>query len=134
MSEFIFFPSKHSQIRHLDEKKMGRLQKIAMEAVEQCGRSDLVSLSVLPDFPQCSKGKNIFLHTGEQTVPVDEAVKHVESEQCITLFVGPEGGWSQEEATMFYQNQDALSVSLGSRVLRLETVTPAVAFMFMDGY
>lgn len=134
VSEFIFFPSKYSQIRHLDEKKVARLQKIAMEAIEQCGRSDLVSLSALPNFPQCSKGKSIFLHTGEQTVPVNESVKRVESEQSITLFVGPEGGWNQEEAEMFYQNPDALSVNLGSRVLRLETVTPVVAFMFMDWY
>lgn len=134
VSEFIFFPSKYSQIRHLDEKKVARLQKIAMEAVEQCGRSDLVSLSMLSDFPQCSKGKCIFLHTSEQTIPINEAVEHVEDEQGMTLFIGPEGGWSQEEATMFYQNPDALSVNLGSRVLRLETVTPVVAFMFMDWY
>jgi 16S rRNA U1498 N3-methylase RsmE len=46
VSEFVFFPSKYSQIRSLDDKKIGRLQKIAMEAIEQCGRSDIVTLSL----------------------------------------------------------------------------------------
>lgn len=134
VSEFVFFPSKYSQIRTLDEKKIGRLQKIAMEAVEQCGRSDIITLSVSPQVPSLDEWKFLFLHTGEKNIHIDDAVKKVDIEHHITILVGPEGWWSPDEVTLFMNSPDVISVSLGSRILRLETVTPAVAFILMNWY
>jgi 16S rRNA (uracil1498-N3)-methyltransferase len=46
--------------------------------------------------------------------------------QCVALFVGPEGGFSAEEAALA-EAADATLVSLGPRILRSETASPLLA-------
>ena len=134
VSEFVFFPSKYSQIRSLDDKKIGRLQKIAMEAIEQCGRSDIVTLSLSSWIPILDEGKSLFLHTGEKNIHMGDVLREVEQDQHITLLVGPEGWWSPDEVTLVANSTNVIGVNLGTRILRLETVTPAIAFMLMNWY
>lgn len=134
VSEFVFFPSKYSQIRSLDDKKIGRLQKIAMEAVEQCGRSDIVTLSLSSWIPILDEGKSLFLHTGEKNMHISDVLREIEQDQHITLLVGPEGWWSPDEVTLVASSTNVIGVNLGTRILRLETVTPAIAFMLMNWY
>ena len=134
VSEFTFFPSQYSQIRTVDEKKIGRLQKIAIEAVEQCGRSDIVSISFSPKIPLLEEWKFLFLHTGEKNIHINAALQALDNEGCVSFLVGPEGWWSPDEVSIFMGSPHIIGVSLGNRILRLETVTPAIAFMLMHWY
>lgn len=63
---------------------------------------------------------------------MNHIMKEIEDEASLTLLVGPEGGWSSDEVDIFQKNANVLGVSLGSRILRLETVTPVIAFMVMN--
>jgi 16S rRNA (uracil1498-N3)-methyltransferase len=44
----------------------------------------------------------------------------------ITLWIGPEGGWSREELTQF-ETVGAQRITFGARVLRTESAAAAIA-------
>jgi|GEM_PF-4044876 len=41
--------------------------------------------------------------------------------QTLSLFVGPEGGWSSNEKTRFFDDERIIPVHIGERILRAET-------------
>ena len=51
----------------------------------------------------------------------------------LILFIGPEGGYSQDEAEAAESNGAAL-VSLGKRILRVETAAPVAVTLVMKEY
>ena len=109
-------------ISERSEKKsfnLERAKKIAIEASEQCGRADVPVLECIMGLEECimdERGeKIIFDQTGE---PFSFFVIH--NTYPISLFVGPEGGWTEKELEMF-KNANAKIYSLGKLILRAET-------------
>lgn len=108
--------------------KLGRWQKIAKEASEQCGRADLPAITELQSFAQVlSQGKNFDLALIpwelEKTITLKQVLKNLTAEKPLTLLIviGPEGGFSQQEVEQAKAHAFT-SVSLGPRILRTETV------------
>ncbi len=110
----------------LDEKtaakKTARLQKIALEAAMQSGRG--VVPRVLPPAglqeALCrakAQGELLFCYE-KGTASLRQALKSIGDR--VFLFVGPEGGFSPEEAALA-QSFGAKLLSLGPRILRTET-------------
>ena len=62
---------------------------------------------------------------GKILAPVD-----FEKHPKIAVFIGPEGGFSEEEAKLA-ENHGAKLVTLGRRILRTETAAPAVLAMLV---
>ena len=104
-----------------------RLEKIATESAEQCGRGDipkifpitpltkiLESVSALPQ-TQC-----IAFNMGG--MPSKDIQKKTNKD--IYIFIGPEGGWSEEDVTLLEQHYVDIH-SLGETVLRAETAAIA---------
>lgn len=120
-------------ITERSEKKdlnMERLNKIAVEASEQCGRGDVpVVHSARPDLANVfvdsvskdsSKSINgIAFHT-EGSARSDLAEGLESQTQSLAVFIGPEGGWSPSELELFHNNKIEIC-SLGKQVLRAET-------------
>lgn len=115
----------------LDEKdrvkKRERLQKIAVEAIGQCGRTDDVSIKEIKKIDEVLKDELAYdliliCHEKEekniQTV-LDGVNK--ESIQNIAVFVGPEGGLDNEEVQKILKQENSKVVCFGERVLRAET-------------
>lgn len=114
-------------ITERSEKKdlnMERLQKIAVEASEQCGRGDVpVVHSARSDLaqvfsqPVANDGsesiRGVAFHT-------DGGARSDLAGQSLAVFIGPEGGWSPAELDMFHANKVSIC-SLGKQVLRAET-------------
>lgn len=94
-----------------------RLQKIAIEASEQCGRVDVPEISTCEDleslFDSNQYGKKVVLDMG------GEKLQSISGEK-ILLFIGPEGGWSDDEKNMF-KDKGVTVASIGENVLRAET-------------
>lgn len=98
-----------------------RLNKIVKEASEQSGRFysstvfnviDLKKISILKD------DLNIVLNMdGENILSVTSAIKKSKN---INLFIGPEGGWTDEEM-FFFKKNNFLNLSIAKNVLRAET-------------
>lgn len=106
-----------------------RLKKIVIEASEQCGRGDI------PEVNESIELEKINFR-GEVLVADFDGVPFPNlqlSTSNFQLFVGPEGGWSDEERKFFKENlpagrqENAKFVSLGELTLRAETA--AISFL-----
>jgi len=97
-----------------------RDKKIMIAALKQCGRYTLPELEDETDYSQAVKqrrGEGIILHQ-EDDIPYLRDVPGVKDE--ITLFVGPEGGFSDEEILLAEQ-EGVHKAHLGAVRLRTET-------------
>ena len=99
--------------------KMERWQKILLEAVKQSGRTRVPSLEEPAKFADvvARPGTKIFFDADAEPSPVDRV-------DGITLFIGPEGGWSDAELQVARERQ-CLFQRLGPRRLRAETAAIA---------
>lgn len=93
-----------------------RIEKILIEASEQCGRGDVPIFSQEQKLESVLDTKNIFVcDIG------GEKIRNLKTRDSdIGLLVGPEGGWSESERFLFQKNKLSI-VSLGDTVLRAET-------------
>lgn len=113
----------HTVVRRLNED---RAKAIAIEAAEQCERLDLPSISTLQTLQEALKNwdegrKLIFCLERRGTLPIVQALSTLQRSSPLAVLIGPEGGFSTEEADFIGNLPFSLSVSLGPRVLRAET-------------
>ena len=106
-------------------KKLERFKKIIKEASEQSHRLiipeivGVYSLNNLPTDLLCDT--NLFAYEKEagKTSSFDEVLNN--SKESVGILVGPEGGFSNNEAEMVTKELNFIPVSLGKRILRSET-------------
>ena len=68
----------------------------------------------------------IFANETEETKKINEIIKDIDLTKSIAIIIGSEGGFDQAEITAI-KEIGAISVSLGSRILRAETASIALA-------
>lgn len=112
--------------------RLERLQAIAIEAAEQCGRT------VLPEIAEpLPLGRLIDERNAERTLyfadegggePAAEAFKPGPA----LILTGPEGGFTDEERTAIRGSTNAIPISLGPRILRAETAALAALAAWMS--
>ncbi|MCR4644281.1 MAG: 16S rRNA (uracil(1498)-N(3))-methyltransferase [Oscillospiraceae bacterium] len=115
------------------EKKRQRLQKIAHSAAKQSGRGIIPEVAPLLSWKEAlsamqQEDRTVMLYEEEGGVRFGEVP--LEGAKTIGLFIGSEGGISEEEAA------DAVAaglsrVWLGSRILRCETAPTAALSILM---
>ncbi|MBX4189910.1 16S rRNA (uracil(1498)-N(3))-methyltransferase [Candidatus Parcubacteria bacterium] len=96
--------------------KEDRLQKIIKEAAEQSGRGKVPSLKPSMSLEQAVGDSKRF----DQQVCFDITGSKMPISGSTALFIGPEGGWSEQELELF-KTHGFKTVSLGPRTLRAET-------------
>lgn len=111
-----------------------RLNKIAISACEQCGRSVVPVIEQALDFEELlDRTKNtymIFPWEREMHGNIKSAID--KSKTDVSIFVGPEGGITEEEKNKLTA-VGAKSVTLGSRILRAETAAiSALSVVFYE--
>jgi 16S rRNA (uracil1498-N3)-methyltransferase len=118
------------------EEKMTRWQKILQEAAEQCGRGLIPrimppvkfenSLHLIRDL------RGYILYEKEQDISFTYSMFSLfaAKEKQLALLIGPEGGFSEEEAALAKQS-GLIPVSLGKRILRMETAAVAACTICM---
>lgn len=96
--------------------KAERWQRILLEAVKQSGRSVVPLLEEPQPFESVLKkdGPKLFFDADAEPSPRAGSLSEV------TLFIGPEGGWSEAELALARQHECAFE-RLGPRRLRAET-------------
>lgn len=108
--------------------KCVRWQKIADEAAKQCGRTALLKIAEVTTLKElltrlAQEQTIIFCYENESTQSIKTVLKENTADK-ILLVIGPEGGFSLDEAESLI-NAGAKSVTLGKRILRAETAAVA---------
>lgn len=123
----------------LSHAKLERMKKIVKTAVCQCGRSifpEVKEPCELKDIVSKIKPNdlNVFLNEAEKNYA--QTIKNLFSSaknkkfNAINLVLGPEGGFTPEEA-LFLRSHNFHSVTLGGRILRAETAAIAALAVLM---
>jgi len=107
---------------------MARVIKIAKEAAEQSGRGDIPEILPISSFEKCLaiEGNKIILHPAlkNEKDPILNT-----SVSAKIIFIGPEGGWADEEILVAKQ-AGVSCVSLGPMTMRSETAAIIASFAF----
>jgi len=110
-------------------KKVERLNKIAKEAVEQCGRADEVMVNNVENLSRMdfNKYEAVLICHEASNNSLKEAIKEISGVNNIAIIVGPEGGLDENEVKeLVSNNNNSFVVSLGQRILRAETASFAI--------
>lgn len=121
--------SSQNCVARYDAKKgaarKDRWQKIADEAAKQCGRTALLKVRPIVTLRQfiadmqANDSSLVFFYENENEQSAKEYLRSLKAKQ-IVLLVGPEGGFSLDEAKLI-EEAGGKSVTLGPRILRAET-------------
>ena len=113
--------------------KLERLEAIAIEAAEQCGRTRLPEIVQPVPLAQLLKEGGRTLYFADETggEPAASAFRP----GAATILTGPEGGFTDEERAKIRETGHAAPISLGPRILRAETAALAslAAYMAVAG-
>ena len=110
--------------------KRERLEKIALSAMKQSGRSWLPRIQLLQKFKSLIETsshyqlKFIFHEKIDSSYTIISELKLHEDVHSLLIVVGPEGGFTEEEIA-FALHTGFKSISLGTRRLRTETAAVA---------
>lgn len=120
--QFVVCERSVAQATDRDAKKSERLLRIAMEAARQCGRGNLPALQLGVPFATAltagADGSTLVLHPGDD-LPLLERAIEAAAARAVTLWIGPEGGFSDAELEAL-RARGAQLASLGDLVLRME--------------
>lgn len=107
-------------------EKHARIEKIALSAMKQCGRSylpktqPLMSLASLLDTADEYELRLIPHEKTEQSHFIGSVLQHHTQVRSALIVIGPEGGFSEQEMTLA-DGKGLVPISLGPRRLRAET-------------
>ena len=116
------------------EKKILRFNKIMKEASEQSHRlvvPTLLGIYDLKDLPREVFSDINYVAYEKDASDTDSIFSKVHKGQSISVLIGPEGGFSEQEIARL-TNQGFIRTSLGKRILRAETA--AIYALSVLGY
>ncbi|MDH5597110.1 MAG: 16S rRNA (uracil(1498)-N(3))-methyltransferase [Candidatus Peregrinibacteria bacterium] len=116
------FPLITERTENRRMSKFDRLQLIALEATEQCGRLKIPTIRHPVSFEGCidSMPNGFVAYEHEQTHLLSDYAAELKKAKSIQLIIGPEGGLTETEVSLA-QSAGIKSFSLGPRILRTET-------------
>jgi 16S rRNA (uracil1498-N3)-methyltransferase len=111
--------------------RLGRLQSIAIEAAEQCGRTVLPQIAkplpLAKLLEQRAPGRTLYFADEQGGEPASTAFEPGPA----LILIGPEGGFTDDERAKVRAQQNSVAISLGPRILRAETAALAALSAYM---
>lgn len=105
--------------------KTERLNLIAMEAAEQCGRTRIPTIHQPIKFDQAIRDEHAYLaYENETKKTLTDFLPAIHKSKKANILIGPEGGFDKSEIDLA-KKQGAHMFSLGPRILRTETAAIA---------
>jgi 16S rRNA (uracil1498-N3)-methyltransferase len=111
--------------------KLERLEAIAIEAAEQCGRTRLPEIGDPVTLKQLLEQRDParWLYFADESG--GEPAASAFGPDPALILVGPEGGFTDEERRLVRAAENAVPISLGPRILRAETAALAALAAYM---
>lgn len=111
--------------------KLERLEAIAVEAAEQCGRTRLPEIASPVSLKQLLSDRDVSRRLYFADEGGGEAARGAFERGPALILTGPEGGFTDEERQAIRAAENAVPVSLGPRILRAETAALASLSAYM---
>ena len=127
VSEIIPYEATRSVVKRNDKetKKIARWQSIAKEASEQSKRVIIPKINEVLSLDELIKldsyDVKILCTVRENSKNIKNVLSNVKTNDTMLFVVGPEGGFTEKEEEIMINN-GFITISLGSSVLRSETV------------
>jgi 16S rRNA (uracil1498-N3)-methyltransferase len=118
-----------TQRTNTERVKLERLEAIAIEAAEQCGRTVLPQIAEPIALKQLIEQRERTLYFADEAGG-EPAVSAFKPGPALIL-TGPEGGFTEEERAFIRAASNSVAVSLGPRILRAETAALAALATYM---
>lgn len=137
-SDFSFFREPSEVLM----KKKNRWDKIVLSATQQCGRGELMPVfsptnlvKIFEKINLSDAAMGLFSYEGEANFNLRDALRsgQVAEPRNIWVFVGSEGGFSQQEVLDF-KSRGFEPITLGEQVLRVETACLALVSVIKYEY
>jgi 16S rRNA (uracil1498-N3)-methyltransferase len=147
---FLFAPLKHARLDYLVQKavEMGashlqpvmtrhtqvarvnldRMRANAIEAAEQCGILHVPTIGAVTDLEAAVSADRLLIFCDESAEianPVDALTAVRPRQSPISVLIGPEGGFADEERSMLAKLPNVVPIALGPRILRADTAAVA---------
>ena len=140
VNNFIPFTTKWTNPADVTDK-MDRYQKIADQSAKQCRRSKTLKIFQIKSLNEiCEDFKNfdyvLFANEDEHTKNINDLVIKnltISDKVNIAFVIGPVAGFDVDEAEKIVQN-DAISISLGKRILKADTACITMASLVMNKF
>ena len=111
--------------------KLERLEAIAIEAAEQCGRTRLPEIAEPTDLKKLLTGRTEERRLYFADEAGGQSVANAFRPGPTLILIGPEGGFTDEERALVRAAPNVVAISLGPRILRAETATLAALSSYM---
>ena len=147
---FLFAPLKHARLDYLVQKavEMGaahlqpvmtrhtqvarvnldRMRANAIEAAEQCGVLHVPTVGTAVGLEAAVSAGRLLIfcdESAEVSDPVAALVAARPRQSPISILIGPEGGFADEERSMLTKLPNVVPIALGPRILRADTAAVA---------
>jgi 16S rRNA (uracil1498-N3)-methyltransferase len=131
VSRFIPLAAERSVVLPSGKNKIERWERIAIESAKQSRRIGVMAIDALTSLDKAiaNAKSGVFLSTANDAVPIAQAAQ---SAAELTLFIGPEGGWSDAEIARM-TSAGLAGARLTSTILRVETAAVVGAGVVMCG-
>lgn len=124
VAQFLPLVSERSEYDVLKkwEDKLARWNQICLSACKQCNTPFLPTILPPQKFTQAVQAKfpSLLTYEAEPTHTLAWGINQLKNPQAVRIYVGPAGGWTDEEVALAAQHQ-LYSVTLGVNILRAET-------------
>jgi 16S rRNA (uracil1498-N3)-methyltransferase len=130
-SQIVPLQSERTVVADVSANKIERWRRLAKTAAQQCGRADVPRIEDpvrFADLLQKFQGYDCVLlpwELADRALLRERLPELVKDARRILVLIGPEGGFSHDEADRA-QHAGAQLISLGSRILRTETAALVV--------
>ncbi len=125
---FIPLATARSVVHPEGKGKRDRWMRIATEAARQSRRVGVMRIEELTPLSaavqKATEGVAWVMATETPGVPIAEVIASARDAATLTVFIGPEGGWTDHEIEIF-NNAGVVAVRLGATILRIETAAVA---------
>ena len=115
------------------EKKLERLNRIALEAAKQSGRGIVPQVTELISFEEAADmlAENDFPIICYECGGINLSQAGLKADSSIGIFIGSEGGFERSEVELCV-SKGAVAAGLGNRILRCETAPLAALSIVMN--
>ena len=135
-TKLIPFNSQFTVVK-ANENKKERLEKIAIGATRQCGRTKMLNIEEVLTFKnlvnELKEYDLVLLAYEKATNSLKETLTQANSLKNIAIIIGSEGGFSIEEVEFLQSNLTNLkTISMGKRILRADTASIVLTSLVMS--